>query len=89
MEGIGGTLVVRPGDGPQLPVLYREAAASSLHALFAPRDLGPPREMQDDGFHFEVESGPYAVCVRDRCIHATIVPDGHAVADFRTTGPAK
>jgi len=88
MEGVGGILVVRPGDS-QLPILYHEAAAISLHALFAPRDLGPPKEMQNDGFHFEVESGQYAACIRDRCIHATITPEGHAVADFRTTAPSK
>jgi hypothetical protein len=89
MVGIGGTLVVRPGDGPQLPLLYREAAAISLHALFAPRDLGPPKEMQNDGFHFEVESGPYAVCTRDRCIHATLTSGQRAVADFRTSASSE
>jgi len=89
MAGIGGTLVVRTGDAPQLPILYREAAAISLHALFAPQDLGPPKEMQDDGFHFDLESGPYAVCTRDRCIQATLTSGGRAVADFRVPEPSK
>jgi hypothetical protein len=88
MEGTGGTLVIRPGDAG-LPLLYREAAAISLNSLFTPRELGPPRELQDDGFHFEVEPGPYAVCIRDRCIHAAISPGGYAVADFRTQEPSK
>jgi hypothetical protein len=83
MGGIGGTLVVRPG-GSQLPMLYREAAAISLHALFTPGNPGPPKELRDDGFYLELESGSYAVCVSDRCIEATLTPGGRAVADFRS-----
>lgn len=77
LGGQRGVLRIRLHETPPWPSLRRNGRTPFyLTMLLAPRYGGPPRELTEDGFVFEVDPDHYAVCYPNMGCQSVTVPPG-------------
>lgn len=83
---VPGRLLIRmPRNAPPYPVISRDGVNASVNGIMWPGHIAglPPQGLTPEGLLFDIEPGPYTVCLKAACKAVDVAPSAQMKVELQ------